>query len=266
MELHPSRSYGLLLLAVAALSFYSQGCSRPSDATPATADSKPAAIEILNVSYDPTRELYKEFNQAFAEHWAAQTGQTVSVRMTHGGSGKQAVAVTQGVEAAVVTLALAYDVDIVPAGGPDRRRLARSARQPQCPVHLDHRVSGAQGNPKHIKDWDDLVKGDVAVITPHPKTSGGARWNYLAAWGYALKRELGDLTKLHDPSQADAVAKAQEKARQFVAELYRHVPILDTGAEVRQSRSSRTARATCFWRGRMKRFYRSMSWGAANWN
>lgn len=117
MELHPSRSYGLLLLAVAALSFYSQGCSRPSDATPATADSKPAAIEILNVSYDPTRELYKEFNQAFAEHWAAQTGQTVSVRMTHGGSGKQAVAVTQGVEAAVVTLALAYDVDIVQRAG-----------------------------------------------------------------------------------------------------------------------------------------------------
>ena len=229
MKSFRSSRRGLSALVAVALAVMAQGCGGPAASQTAGPGAKPP-VEILNASYDPTRELYKEFNPAFAKHWAEQTGQTVSVKMTHGGSGKQAVAVTQGVEAAVVTLALAYDVDIVQRAGLIAEGWRDRLDNHSAPYTSTIVFLVRKGNPKNIKDWDDLVKDDVAVITPHPKTSGGARWNYLAAWGYALKRELGDLKKLHDPSQADAVAKAQEKAREFVAELYRHVPILDTGA------------------------------------
>jgi sulfate/thiosulfate transport system substrate-binding protein len=186
---------------------------------------------LLNVSYDPTRELYAEFNDEFAKHWRAETGQEISVEMSHGGSGKQALSVINGLEADVVTLALAYDVDLLAKNGQlvaadwEKRLPYQSAPYTSTIVFLVRK-----GNPKAIKDWSDLIKTDVSVITPHPKTSGGARWNYLAAWGFVLKRELGDLNKLHDAKQAEAVAKAQAKAREFVGELFRHVPVLDSGA------------------------------------
>jgi len=215
---------GLLLLLT--------GCGSPGGVSrPGAAGSQGEAVEILNVSYDPTREFYKQYNQAFVQHWQKTTGQTVTVRMSHGGSGKQARAVIDGQEAAVVTLALAYDVDalhergnLIPADWQDRLP-HRSAPYTSVIVFLVRK-----GNPKQIKDWNDLVKPGVQVITPNPKTSGGARWNYLAAWGYVLKQELGDLAKLRDPKHADAVAAANAKAQQFVTELFRNVPVLDPGA------------------------------------
>ncbi len=186
---------------------------------------------ILNVSYDPTRELYKEFNPAFAKHWLKETGETVTVEQSHGGSGKQARSVIDGMEADVVTLALAYDVDAIgrKAGliAPDwQARLSQNSAPYTSTIVFLVRP----GNPKDIKDWDDLLKRGVEVVTPDPRTSGGARYNYLAAWGYVLKRELGDLAKLHDPKQAAAIATAQSKARDFVKELYDHVKVLDSGA------------------------------------
>jgi len=172
-------------------------------------------ITLLNVSYDPTRELYVDFNKAFAAHWKARTGDKVSVRQSHGGSGKQARSVIDGLDADVVTLALAYDVDelagraqLIPADW-QKRLPHNSAPYTSTIVFLVRK-----GNPKAIKDWDDLVKPGVSVITPNPKTSGGARWNYLAAWGYALK-QYG-----HDP----------RKAQNFVASLFGNVPVLDSGA------------------------------------
>jgi sulfate/thiosulfate transport system substrate-binding protein len=186
---------------------------------------------ILNVSYDPTREFYEEYNKAFVQHWKQSSGETVTVRMSHDGSGKQAGSVIDGLEASVVTLALAYDIDaihqkadLLPADW--QQRLPHNS----CPYTSTIVFLVRKGNPKEIHDWDDLVKPDVQVITPNPKTSGGARWNYLAAWGYALKRELGDLKKLNEPEQADAVTKAQSAAQGFVADLFHHVPKLDTGA------------------------------------
>ena len=172
-------------------------------------------ITLLNVSYDPTREFYKEFNEAFAAEWQAKTGDTVSVKMSHGGSGKQARAVIDGLEADVVTLALAYDVDAIAKQSqlisPD---WATKLGDNSAPYTSTIVFLVRKGNPKGIKDWGDLLKPDVQVITPNPKTSGGARWNYLAAWGYELKQSGGD----------------EKKARDFVAELYKHVPVLDTGA------------------------------------
>ncbi len=172
-------------------------------------------ITLLNVSYDPTRELYKEFNQEFADYWKEKTGDTVTINQSHGGAGKQARAVIDGLEADVVTLALAYDIDAIGEKtghfGPDwQKRLPHnSAPYTSTIVFLVRK-----GNPKGIHDWDDIVKPGVSVITPNPKTSGGARWNYLAAWGYALKKNHGDETK----------------AREFVTALYKNVPILDSGA------------------------------------
>ncbi len=171
-------------------------------------------ITLLNVSYDPTRELYVDVNKAFAAHWKAKTGDTVSVRQSHGGSGKQARSVIDGLEADVVTLALAYDIDELSAKGKlipadwQKRLKHNSSPYTSTIVFLVRK-----GNPKAIKDWDDLVKPGVGVITPNPKTSGGARWNYLAAWGYALKKTGSD-------------AKAQE----FVGKLLANVPVLDAGA------------------------------------
>lgn len=171
-------------------------------------------VTLLNVSYDPTRELYGEFNQAFAKHWKAKTGQDVTIKQSHGGSGKQARSIIDGLDADIATLALAGDTDALHAHGaliPKdwQKRLPHNSSPYTSTIVLVVR----KGNPKGIKDWDDLIKPGVSVITPNPKTSGGARWNYLAAWEFA-KRALG----------SDA------KAQDFVAKLYSNVPVLDTGA------------------------------------
>ncbi len=189
--------------------------------------------ELLNVSYDPTRELFKEYDAAFAKHWKETTGETVTVHSAHGGSGKQARSVIDGSEASLVTLALAYDVDNIAAAGllaADWQTGPHKLPNNNCPYTSTILFLVRKGNPKGIRDWQDLVNPGVEVISPHPKTSGGARWNYLAAWGYSLHRELGDLARLRDPQQAAAVAAAQQKARQFVQDLYQHVKILDSGA------------------------------------
>jgi sulfate transport system substrate-binding protein len=173
-----------------------------------------ADTTLLNVSYDPTRELYQDVDAAFARHWKAKTGETVTIRQSHGGSGKQARSVIDGLPADVVTLALAYDIDAISERGLIahnwQQRLAhRSAPYTSTIVFLVRK-----GNPKGIHDWNDLVKPGVAVITPNPKTSGGARWNHLAAWGYALRQPGGNETT----------------AKDFLARLYRNVPVLDSGA------------------------------------
>ena len=173
-----------------------------------------APVSLLNVSYDPTRELYQDINAAFAKDWKAKTGQDVAVRQSHGGSGKQARAVIDGLEADVVTLALAYDIDEIAA----KAKLLPPNWQTRLPLNSAPYYSTIvflvrHGNPKGIKDWDDLVKPGVGVITPNPKTSGGARWNYLAAWGYA-KRKYG----------------TEAAAKDFVTKLFRNVPVLDSGA------------------------------------
>jgi len=173
-----------------------------------------APISLLNVSYDPTRELYVEFNQAFARHWKARTGQDVSIKQSHGGSGKQARSIIDGLDADVATLALAGDTDALHSHGnliPKnwQKRLPHNSTPYTSTIVLVVR----QGNPKNIQDWDDLVRPDVKVITPNPKTSGGARWNYLAAWAFAKRKYGGD-----------------DKAQEFVKKLYQNVPVLDTGA------------------------------------
>ncbi|MEK8034432.1 sulfate ABC transporter substrate-binding protein [Ideonella sp. DXS29W] len=182
-------------------------------AAPTAAQAKD--ITLLNVSYDPTRELYQDFNKAFATYWKAKTGDTVSVKQSHGGSGKQARSVIDGLEADVVTLALAYDIDELSAKGkliPEdwQKRLGHNSSPYTSTIVFLVR----KGNPKNIKDWNDLVKPGIEVITPNPKTSGGARWNYLAAWGYALKQPGGN----------------EAKAKEFVTALFKNVPVLDSGA------------------------------------
>lgn len=189
-------------------------------------------IELLNVSYDPTRELYRDFNESFAKEWSAQTGQSVRVKQSHGGSGSQARAVIDGLAADVVTLALAYDIDSIQKKG---KRLGANwqTRFPDnsAPYTSTIVFLVREGNPKQIRDWDDLIKPGVSVVAPNPRTSGGARWIYLAAWGYELHRRLGsDWTKLDDPAAAAQVRDADAAAEKFVAELYRRVPSLDSGA------------------------------------
>jgi len=174
-----------------------------------------ADITLLNVSYDPTRELYVEFNKAFAAHWKAKTGDNVTINQSHGGAGKQARAVIDGLRADVVTLDLSYDIDEISS----KAKLIPKDWQKRLPNNSSPYTSTIvllvrKGNPKGIKDWNDLIKPGVSVITPNPKTSGGARWNYLAAYAYALKQNNND----------DA------KAREFVAKLYKNVPVLDSGA------------------------------------
>lgn len=188
-------------------------------------------VTLLNVSYDPTRELYAEFNAAFAKHWKETKGITVKVNQSHGGAGKQARAVIDGLEADVVTLALAFDIDAVA----EHAKLIPADWQKRLPHNSSPYTSAIvflvrKGNPKGIKDWNDLLKPGVEIITPNPKTSGGARWNYLAAWGYVLKQELGDLGKVRDPAYAADLEKANEKAREFVTALFKKVPVLDSGA------------------------------------
>jgi sulfate transport system substrate-binding protein len=174
-----------------------------------------ATIKLLNVSYDPTRELYEDYNKAFAAYWLAKTGDTVTINQSHGGSGKQARSVIDGLEADVVTLALAYDIDALAT----QAALVPANWQSRLPDNSTPYTSTIvflvrKGNPKGIHDWNDLVKPGVSVITPSPKTSGGARWNYLAAWAFALKQ----------PGGTDASAEA------FVKKLYKNVPVLDSGA------------------------------------
>ncbi len=194
-------SLAILTLAAGASSAAAQGGGKP--------------VTLLNVSYDPTRELYEDFNQQFAGYWKGKTGQTVTVRQSHGGSGKQARSVIDGLEADVVTLALAYDIDqiaekagLLPANW--QSRLPNNSAPYTSTIVLLVR----KGNPKGIKDWGDLAKPGLSVITPNPKTSGGARWNYLAAWAWALRQPGGN----------EASAKA------FVTKLYKNVPVLDAGA------------------------------------
>ncbi len=174
-----------------------------------------ADVSLLNVSYDPTRELYQDYNAAFAKHWKTKTGETVTVKQSHGGSGKQARAVVDGLEADVVTLALAYDVDALHEFG----KLIPADWQKRLPQNASPYTSTIvflvrKGNPKGIKDWADLAKPGVEVVTPNPKTSGGARWNYLGAWGYALKQ----------PGGSEATAK------EFVKKIYANTKVLDSGA------------------------------------
>ncbi len=178
-------------------------------ATTAKADTT-----LLNVSYDPTRELYQDFNAAFAKHWQAKMGEKVTIRQSHGGSGAQARSVIDGIDADIVTLALAYDIDAIAT----RAKLLPENWQTRLPHNSSPYTSTIvflvrKGNPKGVKDWDDLVKPGIAVITPNPKTSGGARWNYLAAWGYAQRKYGGE-----------------PQARDFVRKLYANVPVLDSGA------------------------------------
>ncbi|GLH78417.1 sulfate ABC transporter substrate-binding protein [Bradyrhizobium sp. SSBR45G] len=172
-----------------------------------------ADVNLLNVSYDPTRELYVEFNKAFAASYQKETGKSVEIKQSHGGSGAQARSVIDGLQADVVTLALAYDIDAIAGKGLLDKEWQKRLPQNASPYTSTIVFLVRKGNPKGIKDWDDLLKSGVDVITPNPKTSGGARWNYLAAWGYALKK-----------------TGSADKAKQFVADLYKHVPVLDTGA------------------------------------
>ncbi|AJI84170.1 sulfate transporter subunit [Yersinia enterocolitica] len=171
-------------------------------------------IQLLNVSYDPTREFYQEYNQAFSKHWQEQTGDKVTVRQSHGGSGKQATSVINGIEADVVTLALAYDVDAIAERGRIDKNWIKRLPDNSAPYTSTIVFLVRKGNPKQIHDWSDLVKPGTSVITPNPKTSGGARWNYLAAWAYALEHNNND----------------QAKAQEFVKQLYKNVEVLDSGA------------------------------------
>ncbi len=191
-----------------------------------------ASVEqtILNVSYDPTREFYQDFNVAFADEWKKQTGRVVRFEQSHGGSGKQARAVMEGLEADVVTLALAHDIDMLASKG-----LLDKAWRSRLPYQSAPYTSTIvflvrPGNPKAIHDWKDLVKQDVQLVAANPKTGGGARWNYLAAWGYALKESLGDLNRLKEPNASQDIERAQAAAKKFVGEIYQRVVVLDSGA------------------------------------
>ncbi len=173
-----------------------------------------ADVSLLNVAYDPTRELYQDFNKAFAEHWKATSGDSAKLRQSHGGSGKQARAVIDGLAADVVTLALAYDIDEIAQRGLIAKDWQKRLPNNSSPYTSTIVFLVRKGNPKGIKDWNDLAKPGVAVITPNPKTSGGARWNHLAAWGYALRQPGGN----------------EKTAQEFLGKLYKNVPVLDSGA------------------------------------
>jgi sulfate transport system substrate-binding protein len=200
-----------LLIAIA---LTASACGGNPSANSAGGGSKGKAVELLNVSYDPTRELFAEFNAAFQKHWEAKTGQKVTIKQSHGGSGSQARSVIDGIQADVVTLALAYDIDEIQNKG-----LIDPGWQSELPKNSSPYTSTIvflvrKGNPKGIKDWNDLIKPGISVITPNPKTSGGARWNYLAAWAYALKTNGNN----------------EEEAKQFLGQLFKNVPVLDSGA------------------------------------
>ncbi|WP_195571958.1 sulfate ABC transporter substrate-binding protein [Paenibacillus sp. 1001270B_150601_E10] len=193
------------------------GCSTQGakdEAEPGTDSITGKTIELQNVSYDPTRELYAEYNQAFQAYWKEKTGDTVTVKQSHGGSGKQARSVIDGQKADVVTLALGYDIQAIQEAGLIQEGWQQEFKDNSAPYTSTIVFLVRKGNPKSIKDWNDLTREDVSVITPNPKTSGGARWNYLAAWGYALKHNNQD----------------EEKAKEFIKQLFKRVPVLDSGA------------------------------------
>jgi sulfate/thiosulfate transport system substrate-binding protein len=195
-----------LIVLIAAIAF--TGCNSKKSGGENT-------VRLLNISYDPTRELYVEFNKLFADHWKKETGKTVEIEQSHGGAGKQARAIIDGLEGDVATLALSYDIDAI-AGQTGILPSDWQTRLPHnsCPYTSTIVFVVRKGNPKGIRDWDDLVKSGVEVITPNPKTSGGARWNYLAAWAYAKAKAGGD----------------ERAAKEFIRALYKNVPVLDTGA------------------------------------
>ena len=188
------------------------GCGKQESSSESAASNKP--VELLNVSYDPTRELYTKYNESFAKYWKEKSGQDVTINQSHGGSGKQGRSVIEGLEADVVTLALAYDIDEISKAGLIEQNWQSEFKENSSPYTSTIVFLVRKGNPKNIKDWDDLIKDDVSVITPNPKTSGGARWNYLAAWAYGASKNNGD----------------QEKAKDFVSKLYSNVEVLDSGA------------------------------------
>jgi sulfate transport system substrate-binding protein len=234
-----SASLLLAALAAGAIGVHRAGVRAAADPAASSAPGPApttAARTLLNVSYDPTREFYAEFNALFAAHWQRERGEDVTIRQSHGGSGKQARAVIDGLEADVVTLALAHDIDALHEHG-GLVAADWQARLPHASAPYASTIVFVvrQGNPHGIRGWDDLVKPGVAVITPNPKTSGGARWNYLAAWGHALAQELGGFEALREAargtdSRRAEVHRAEERARAFVAALYRNVPVLDSGA------------------------------------
>lgn len=196
----------------------SQHAGTPAAASKGDNSAQAAApkksVELLNVSYDPTRELYEAYNQAFAKYWKDKTGQVVTFQQSHGGSGKQARSVADGLEADVVTLALAYDIDSLVPGGLIPKEWQKRLDSNSTPYTSTIVFLVRKGNPKGIKDWDDLVKPGASVITPNPKSSGGARWNFLGAWGYALQKYNKD----------------EAKAKEFVGQLFKNVAVLDSGA------------------------------------
>lgn len=201
------RWYPILFLSGVLLLFLITACGAKSDGAT-------SRIELLNVSYDPTRELYTQINQAFTELWLAETGQSVVIRQSHGGSGKQGRAVIDGLKAGVVSLALAYDIDAIATAGLTSSDWQQQWEHNSTPYTSTIIFLVRKGNPHQIKDWDDLLRAGLSVITPNPKTSGGARWNYLAAWGYAMIRYNND----------------EEKVKSFMNDLYHRVPVLDSGA------------------------------------
>lgn len=187
------------------------GCGKQNST--AEGDKK-STVELLNISYDPTRELYTKFNEKFASYWKEKTGQDVIINQSHGGSGKQGRSVIEGLDADIVTLALGYDIDQISSAGLIDKDWQSEFKENSAPYTSTIVFLVRKGNPKNIKDWDDLIRSDVSVITPNPKTSGGARWNYLAAWAYASQKNNGD----------------QEAAKDFVSKLYTNVKVLDSGA------------------------------------
>ncbi|WP_433595353.1 sulfate ABC transporter substrate-binding protein [Lysinibacillus xylanilyticus] len=203
------------LALISSLALTLTGCGSNSSEKNTSAQDTKKSVELLNVSYDPTRELYDEFNKDFIKKWKDETGQDVTIKQSHGGSGKQGRAVIDGLEADVVTLALAYDIDeIAQARGLLNKDWQTEFENNSTPYTSTIVFLVRKGNPKGIKDWDDLIKDDVSVITPNPKTSGGARWNYLAAWAYAGKLYKND----------------EAKIKEFMKALYNNVEVLDSGA------------------------------------
>lgn len=209
-----SKGLFFLLSVITSVALVLSACGSKNESASSSSEEDKKAVELLNVSYDPTRELYQDFNKAFASYWKEKTGQKVTIKQSHGGSGKQARSVIDGLEADVVTLALAYDIDAIADTGLIEKNWQQRLDKNSSPYTSTIVFLVRKGNPKGIKDWDDLVRSDVSIITPNPKTSGGARWNYLAAWGYALKKYGGD----------------EEKTKEFVAKIYKNVPVLDSGA------------------------------------
>lgn len=201
------RSLSLILLVIAVVGIFA-GCGKQSS------NGEKKSVELLNVSYDPTRELYTKFNESFGKYWKEKTGQDVTIDQSHGGSGSQAQAVIGGLDADIVTLALGYDIDAISKQGIINSDWQSKLKDNSAPYTSTIVFLVRKGNPKNIKDWDDLTRDDVTVVTPNPKTSGGARWNYLAAWAYASKKYNGD----------------EQAIKDFVSKLYSNVVVLDSGS------------------------------------